>query len=241
MNLEQLTQHQLSENEGGAGVYRCYPVSWSIAEGTDKSKSVAIVFRFAVHARWYPDQKVWSDDWAPGIYVDCYSYIGKADGTESPSTIKMLADAGLWFGDFDALLGAPPNIFVLVDVEASEWNGKAQIRGQWINADAPEPVSRGGLKPVDAKVISGLQARFQSKARAIAGAAPAGAAPQPPTPPVGNAGAAPTPTPADTPAQPAAPVVEQPAAPSAPTPQTNAGPPTTSEGEPGAGEIATPF
>tara|TARA_R110000822_G_scaffold120633_3_gene254139 strand:- start:3566 stop:4315 length:750 start_codon:yes stop_codon:yes gene_type:complete len=227
MNPEEYTQFHL-EDEGD---YRAFPVAWTVEE--KESGAVAIAFEFAIRCKWHGKEQGWSQDWAPGYHTTNRTWIVKKDGSINQAAVDNLAKCKLWNGDWDALAGPPPNVFVLIDVAGETYEGKLRYRANWINPNADEPKARGGsFAPVDTNVLATLRARFQSKTRAIAGGSAPGAAPAPPT-----ATPAAAPTPAAPPAAPTAPAAPAapggpPAAPGAPPTPTPAvgGPPAAAPG-----------
>lgn len=230
-----------------AGTFRAYPLSWTV-EASDKpdSQSVAIAIQFGIFQQWHPDEKgdgtgQWSQEWPTGYFVYGRSFVVGRDGKTKAGAVEALAKAGLWNGDWDALGGAPPQVFVLIDVEANEYGGKTSYRAAWINpnADAPKPRT-GAFAPVDESLLHSLRARFGGETRAIAGGKPAGQAPAPPapggaarpaTPP---AAAAPTPQRTPPPAGGGAPPATRPAAtpPRPPVPGVGSGGVPPTEGAP---------
>ena len=170
--VEDFTKHRISEE----GTYRAFPVAWTIEKAD--SGAVAIAFKLGIWARWHGKEHGWSEQYATGWFVENRTWVVKKDGTLNEGAIKNLQACGLWDGDWDKLEGAVPSIFVLVDVEKEEYEGREQFRGNWINADAAEPKPRGQFAPVDKGLLQQLRAKHQSKTRAIAGgSAPTGTPP----------------------------------------------------------------
>jgi len=215
MNIEDYTQARLDRE----GTFRVFPISWSVAQSTkEDSKSVAILFRFAIHQQWGGEEGGWSPDWQPGWYVDSQTWIVKTDGTLSAGNVKNLVDAGLWDGDFDKLEGAcPSGLFVLVDVIADNYGGETRYKANWISKNADKPASRGSFRPASKELLGSLRSRFQSEVRAVAGGKPSAGSP---TPPPGVVPAPLTPAAAPAPSAPPAPNGPPPpsAAPSPPSP-----------------------
>lgn len=199
MEVSDYTQHELQDD----GTFRLFPVAWTIEPSPkETSQAVAIAFKFAVRSKWHPDVKSWSEDWAPGYYVEGRVYVIKADGTLSKANVKNLQDLGLWSGDFDDIAEGPPaSVIIHGDVESSEWEGKTRWRVNWMNPDADEPKGKAGFSPPDPEVLSTLRKRFRSQIKALSG---------------GDAGQVAAP--------PAAPAAVPPAAPSAPATQPAAAP-----------------
>lgn len=211
--IEHLTQSPLAQE----GVFRAFPVAWTIEEAKDgTSKSVGIAIRFAIYQQWSPEAKTWSEEWPAGYYVDGRSYVVGKEGNVNQSAVSQLSKAGLWDGDWDKLNGPPPSVYVHVDVKNEPYQGQDKFRAKWINPDADEPVARGGFAPVNDQLLSSLRQRFQSSTRAIAGgnatgrpAAPPTAAPAPAIQPAGQPAPGPAPatrpqvTPTAAPARPA--------------------------------------
>ncbi len=185
MEIQDYIQNQLEKE----GVYRAFPVSWTIEQSTkNDSQSVAIAFMFAIYSEWWGKDKGdgsdhgWSEEWAPGYFTVNRTWIVKKDGELNSGAINSLAKCGLWDGDWDKFEGPPPNVFVLVDVGSETWEGKLRFRANWINPDAAEPAERGGFKPTDPAMLTAMRARFQQKTKALAGGAPSGGAPAQPQP-----------------------------------------------------------
>lgn len=185
MNIEDLSQSHVNEE----GTYRCFPISWTVEQYD--SGSVCIAIRFAVHQKWWKTEEVWSEEWPQGWFVDARAWVIKKRPKDAPKTqqgelndsaIANLAKCGLWNGDWDALAGPPPSVFVHIDAgpEKNPETNEVKIRGQWINPDAEKPVARGGFAPADASLLQSLRSRFQSGTRAIAGGKPSGTPPPPP-------------------------------------------------------------
>jgi len=234
---EQPSAAQVPLNE--AGTFRAYPLSWTVeASENEDSKSVAIALQFAIFQKWHPEPSgtggQWSQEWPQGYYVYGRTYVVGRDGKTKPGAIEALAKAGLWDGDWDKIASPPPNVFVLIDVEANEYGGKTTYRAAWINPNADTPKPRtGGFAPADESLLASLRARFGGETRAIAGGKPAGAAPPPPP------GAQRTTT--ATPPRPAHPGAPTPAQPPAATPPRPNGPPTPPRPPaPGAGHGGVP-
>lgn len=179
MNVEDYTQRPLEDD----GVYRGFPVSWTVEPSTKEgSESVAIAFRFAVHQKWHPEQKDWSEVWPTGYFVENRTWIVKVDGKPNPGAIESLSKCGLWDGDWDKLAGPVPNVFVLLDVAAETYEGTTRYRANWVNPNADEPKARGSFSPADPDLLASMRQRFQSQTKAIAGGKKGGAAPAPPAP-----------------------------------------------------------
>lgn len=220
MSTEQRAQVQLDR----AGTFRAYPLSWTV-EPSDKadSQSVAIAIQFGIFQQWHPDESgnggQWSQEWPQGYFVYGRSFVVGRDGKTKAGAVEALAKAGLWNGDWDAIAAAPPQVFVLIDVEANEYGGKTTYRAAWINpnADVPKPRT-GAFAPADESLLASLRARFGGETRAIAGGKPAGHAPAPPAP-----GGAPRPA-----APAAAPQPQRPPAPAGAPPASSATPPRPS-------------
>lgn len=238
MNVEEYTQHQLEDE----GVYRAFPIAWTVEE--KESGAVSIAFEFGIRSKWHGKEAGWSVDWAPGYFTTNRTWVVKKNGDLNQTAVDNLGKCKLWNGDWDALAGPPPNVFVLVTVGAETYEGKLRYRADWINPDADEPTARGGFAPADPNVLATLRSRFQSKTRAIAGGTGGGPAPAPPTPTPAAPGATPAaptaPTPARRPAAPAAPGAPSGGAP-APTPAVA---PTPATGgfldPPAAGDLDDP-
>jgi len=241
MNVEEYTQHQLEEE----GVFRAFPVAWTVVE--KESGSVGIRFQFAIRHKWWGKEQGWSQDWPPGFFVYGEAWVVRRKdkgGGINQTTVENLGKCGLWNGDFDALQGPVPSVFVLLDIGFETYEGKTSIKTKWINPDAAEPTARGGFAPADPDVLSTLRARFQSQTRAIAGGAPAGTAPAPPNvpalPPMPTPGPTPAPTPGPTPAPvQAAPAQAPPAVAPAPQPAPVA-PPVAQPPQPAPAPQAAP-
>ena len=189
MNVDEYTQNPLEED----GVYRGFPIAWALEPSTTKdSQSVAIAFRFALHQKWHGKEPGWSTEWPPGYFTENRTYVVKRDGSMNPNAIKNLSECGLWDGDWDKLAGPVPNVFVLLDVGISNYEGKTRYRVNWINPNADEPTVRGGFAPVDLNLLAHCRERFQSQTRAIVGGL-AGTAPAPPPAAGGDLASAPGP------------------------------------------------
>ncbi len=241
MSTEQRAQVQLDR----AGTFRAYPLSWTV-ESSDKpdSQSVAIAIQFGIFQQWHPDENgnggQWSQEWPQGYFVYGRSFVVGRDGKTKAGAVEALAKAALWNGDWDALAGTPPNVFVLIEVEPNEFGGKTTYRAAWINpnADVPKPRS-GAFAPADESLLASLRARFGGETRAIAGGKPAGHAPAPPAPGGATRPAAPSATP-QRPVAPAGPAPATPATPApAATPQRPPTPPRTPP-VPGSGQGGVP-
>lgn len=190
--MSEQAQVQLDGSEGkGEGAYRAYPLSWTI-EKSENSESVAIAFQFAIHQKWHKDDSYeqgggqWSPVWPQGYFTYGRSYVVGKTGQVNQGSVEALAKAGLWNGDWDAIVGPPPSTFVLIEVEANVYQGKTTYRANWIHPDAEKPPTRtGGFKPVDESLLAMQRAKFQSQTKAIAGGNRAGG--QAPAPPHANA------------------------------------------------------
>ena len=198
-----------------AGDFRAYPIGWTVEE-TEKegSKSVCVVILFGILQKWHADPEgdggSWSAEWPSGYASYARVYVVKRDGTLNTGAIENLKKCGIWDGDWSAFESAPEPTRCLIEIQASEWNGRTNYRPEWINPDGDAPQKRSaGLKPANPDVIAGLAARFGGATRAIGGQqvaavappTPAGAPPPPPAP-VAVPAAAPAP-PAAPPSQPA--------------------------------------
>lgn len=233
IKLEDFTQTPLSD----VGTFRAYPIAWTI-EPSDKSQSVAIAIRFAIHQQWHAEQKVWSEEWPIGYYTEGRSWVVGKDGNIGEKAVTALKKAGLWDGDWDKIAEAPPRVFVHLDVELETFEGKPRHRAAWIKPDADEPAARGGFAPANADLLTSLRSRFQSSTRAIAAGKPAGTAPPPPktTPALGAPAPAATqaaqPQAAQAPTQPAAAPAARPTAARPQPPGAPAQRPAASAGRP---------
>ena len=186
MDIESLTQHEIQET----GQFRVTPVSWTLQppkEGSE-SKAVCITIQFAIKQKWHPAAQgvpgTWSQEWTPGYFVYCRTYVIGREGGENPTGVEQLIKSGLWRGDLNETLSPPPNVVVILDVGSDTHQGKTYIRGNWISPNADEPPSRtAGLAPPDASLVAQLQQQYGSRFRAIGGGQTAGA---PATPPAGG-------------------------------------------------------
>lgn len=199
MNLEDYTQRALEEE----GQFRAFPVAWTLEP--KESGAVAIAFRFAVQAKWH-GKDGWSAEWPPGYFVDNRTWVvkkpvaAKDNQAARPAEINQaavenLSKCSLWNGDFDALAGPVPSVFVIIDVASEVWESKTRFRANWVNPNADEPTARGGFTPADPDVLQQMRARFGSQTRAVAGGKKTGTPSGPPTsvpaPQVGTTPAAP--------------------------------------------------
>ncbi len=226
------TEEYLQNRIEQPGIYRGYPIAWTLEESTsDDSQAVAIAFQFAIHQQWSPDAKAWSEEWPVGYFTANRTWIIGKDGSFNAKAGEALKACGLWNGDLDEIAGAPPNVFVHLDVDGETYQGKTRYRANWINPDADEPRARGGFTPVSNDLLKSLKSRFGSQIRAAMGGAKTGAPPAPPTPAMG--GQAPAAAPAQQPAQQPE---QQPAQQSAPPPRAPQPPPAP--GAPGGGQAA---
>lgn len=227
------------------GFYRARPMAWTVRmpKDAEKSKSVSIAIRWELTQSWDAQNEAWSGPWPEGwgIYSDSY-FIGK-DGTPNKRTLDMLAEAGVWSGDFDQIASDPPNITAIIEIIEDTYLGKTRFKADWIQANSEVPKKRsGGFAPPDAAHLASLKAMFSNQIRAVVGggsgaglqrqqlpipqtAPPAGAAPPftPPAAPGGSAPGSPPPPPgavappqAGAPQQSAAPPPYVPPAPPAP-------------------------
>lgn len=201
---------------GTEGFYRAFPLAWTVEESTKEgSKSVCIVYQFAIHSKWVPDPNIesggqWSGEFAPGWFVYGRTYVVGSDGKLNPNRVQDLIQAGVWGGDFMEIRegNPPPNVWVIIEVGANEYGGKKSYRADWIHPNSDVPKTRAGFKPAEESLLQSLRARFGGEVRAVGGGKPAGRAPAPP-------GAVAAPQPAVQPAvqqpqqQPAAPPVPQ--------------------------------
>ena len=239
-----MTSEYLQQNVGREGIFRGWPVAWTLEEskGTIKdangndtgvaSQSAAIRIQFSIIQEWVTgsDQvQRWSDQWGAGYFVESKTWIIGRDGRLLDGAISNLRECGIWNGDFDQLNAAPPQTVVHLDVQPNEWNGKTYYRAEWINVNADEPRKGGGqMAPVDQGVLERMKAQHGAALRAMSGAGtPPGAPPAPPAP------GAPQAAPAAPVAAP--PAVAPPASP--PTPM----PPTAAPAPPVAAPPATPM
>lgn len=168
-----------------AGTFRAWPLSWNIQapKNPAESQSHAVVIQFAISDRWDPDGNgggTWTE-MPPGWFTYGRAWIVKRDGTVNEAAVKNLRDAKLWNGDFDQFQVEPPNVFVIVEVDAEEYNGKVQHRANRIHPDADvPPEKKTGLKPADPDLLASLRATYGPQVRAtIGGQVPAGRPPAP--------------------------------------------------------------
>ena len=209
------------------GIFRGYPVAWTVEESTKQdSHSVAIAFQFAVHQEWVPASEgadaMWSQDWPVGWYVENRTWVVKVDGTINAPAVENLKKCALWNGDWDKLSELPPSAMVHLDVQEEMYEGKPQIRANWINQDADVPQARRGFAPVESGVLDQMRKRFGAQTKAIGGGQPAGGSPA--APPSATPGPLATPG-APAAAHAAAPAPTVPATPAAPTPPPPSSPP----------------
>jgi len=237
MSNAQYAQQMITE----AGVYRAWPLSWTVEPPKDpsKSSSTAIAIQFAIHERWDATEGG-GGVWTPmpiGWFVYGRSWIVKRDGTLNDAAIKNLATAKLWSGDFGAFEGEPPNVFVLLDVQAEEYNGKVTCKANWIHPDADTPPERpSGFRPADPDLLSALRAKFGGAVRAVVGGgAPVGRPPSPQAAAAPVTPAAPAPAPSTPPARSATPPAR------ASAPQAPLAPPAPAGGGDVVAGITPPF
>lgn len=211
--VEEYTQKKIQEE----GEFRVFPVDWTV-ETSDKTKSIAIAFKLAIRAKWFPENKAWSNDWPAGYFTEHRAWVIGTDGEVNAKTVKRLSECGLWDGDWGEIERPPRSVLVLATVEAEQYEGKDQYRASWLNPNAEEPRIRGQFTPADPGLLNDLRTRFGGKMRAIVGGAPAqpAAAAAPPA----GASAAPPP-----PGAPGAAATPSEPAPSAPAPTATAGAP----------------
>lgn len=253
LTVEDFCKHRLTEE----GTYRAFPVARTVE--TKDTGAIAIAWKFAIAARWHGKEQGWSEPFPIGFFCEGRTWIVKkdkvddkgkkiAEGGPSESAIKALQACGLWDGDWDKLDDSypVPQVYVLIDVEKEDYDGREFFRANWINPDAAEPKPRGQFAPVDKGLLANLRSRYQAKTRAIAGGGgPQGQPPAPPgfgaapvvpgTPPAPAAPAAAAPAPAHAPS-PFAPPGAQPIAPPQPPPWGGTPPmsqPTPPPGQPG--------
>ncbi len=252
MNLEDLTQQQIEEE----GVFRVFPIDWTLQE--IDSGAVCLAVKLAIARKCQGKETGWSEEYPPGWYTEHRAWIitvpkGKdkqpipgAEPALSEKTVKRLNECGLWNGDFDAVDGPPPRVFMLADVSSEEYEGRQRFRAAWVNPNADEPKPRGKFAPVDRGLLDQLRAKHQAKARALTaaapGAAPAAAASPPPGIPAGATAAPISAMTAAVPAEAAAaPVAAAPAtapAAAAPAPPAPAAPTGAAPAAPGAPAVA---
>lgn len=222
MDLDDFRQNPVDEE----GTYRAYPVAWTFEE--KESGAAAIHFIFAIQQKWHGKEEGWSVAWAPGWFVENRTWVVKKGGKDlNQGALESLGKCDLWDGDFDKLAGPPPQVYVLLDVQSEEYEGKSYMRAAWINPNADEPQARGGFTPADPNLLAAYRARFQNKTRAIVGGNRAGTPPPPPSanpaplsagaaavaPPTAPAAPAAPPGPPAAPAAPAAPSIQPPIVP----------------------------
>lgn len=259
-NPSDYAQNPVSDQAGGAGDYRAFPVSWTVevsmtdeqkvqaqAKEEEVSHSIAIVIRYAITHQWDVSTKAWTQ-WPMGYYVDGRTYVVKKNGTQNDIGIDQLRDSGIWTpGDFAAIKSAPPQALCLISVERNDWKGSISYRVNWTSPNADQPRARGGFTPASDSVLDQLRTQFGGSmgARAVAPGQPVRVAP----PPTGEM------PPATQPAQQVAPQVGHPqhqipqqvAPPHQPTPQPMPGqpvqqlPPATGGPQDPIDPGATPF
>jgi len=264
LQIEDYLQNAISDEVGGAGEYRCFPVDWTFK--TFDSGSAAIAYKLSIVSRWHGKEQGWSKQWGPGFWVEHNAWVVKSDGTLNDKTVKRLIECGLWDGDFEKIQPGQnvPNQVVIATVQVATnkdgtvrmYQGQPQFEASWVdaNADAP-PAKGGGYQPSDPSALASMRAKFGPAIRAIAGGGQAnGAAPAPPAvappvvppaPQVPQAQAAPEAASAPAQQPQAAPQAQPPqqAAPGAPTaaaPQGVTPPPQGEDPEPSP-DLATPF
>ena len=190
MTDQDLLQNEIQE----VGNYRVRPVAWTLQEYS--SGAISLLFKLSIVSKWHPGEEAgtgeWSNEWPAGYYTENSTNIIKKDGTPNPIGSQGLAKAGLWYGDFDAIASAPPSVVLIAEVKENPHNGNIYYRADRLSPDADKPPVRGGgFKPVDQSVLDSMRARFGTQMKAIAGQAPASAAPAPAPPSMPSPGEAP--------------------------------------------------
>ena len=174
------------------GTFRVYPKSWTFESYASGAGSIAV--ELVVAQEWGESEGAngaWSDQWPDGYTCYLRQNVVQKDGQLNEKSVKALVDCGLWNGDFDQLKELPPRIYLIVKVEADEYQGKTTYKAEWpeVNADKPTPRG-GGFKPADPSLLSQMRSRHGSGIKALLGGAPAAGStpPAPPPSPFGGGG-----------------------------------------------------
>ena len=173
-----------------AGMFRVRPLTWTFQEPKDNTtQSACIAIQFGIVQEWHPAAEegvggAWGEVWPDGYDVYWRGYAVKRDGTYNQRPIQDLIAVGLWPGSFAGLVGDPPSLVCILDVKAEMYEGKSQIRGNWLHPDAEAPpISGGGLRAAKPETLAAYDARFGAQIRASISAPPAAPATPPAAPP----------------------------------------------------------